>query len=225
MSWRKLVQLDVLVAASLSVSAGGVLCLGCGDSERGVSSDWSGAPAIHYIQSDDPSPSKHLRIFAMHHEPDLCSFLQTAREDESFGLDYLGIYLRDVRPGSHVVIPFDGDDPTAFVRLVRAVDSASSRFGLSAQSGTVTVAFDRIDGPIRVTLDVAINRQAALPLMCIPDDSDVDSFAETCTCQREDGSSFECTNADPKESACCVTADPETEPLRATFTATPCAGN
>ena len=39
----------------------------------------------------------------------------------------------------------------------------------------------------------------------------------------EDGSSFECTHADPKESACCVTNDPETVPLRATFTATPCA--
>lgn len=208
--------------AILSVSAGCVLCLGCADSQQGALSGWNGAQAIHDVGFDDPPPSEqHLRIVAMQDTPNVCSFLEEVRDREQFGVDYLGVYVRDVRAGSHVVVPISSDDrPTARVLLVRAMDSARGVLGLPAQSGTVTVAFDRVDGPVRVAIDVAINPQTALPLMCV---SNAESSAQTCQCQREDGSMFECTHSDSKEEACCVTDDPETVPLRAAFTAMPCA--
>lgn len=218
------VRIKLFLDAILGISAGCVLCLGCGESARGVSSDWNGAQAVHVVGSDHPPPSEqHLRILAVQDEANPCSRFQKARDFELFGVDYLGIYVQDVRAGTHVVTPAGSDHLTADVRLVRAADNARGTRGLAARSGTVTVAFDRLDGPMKVALDVAIDRQTALPLTCVRDRGD--SSAETCTCQREDGSSFECTHADPKESACCVTDDPETVPLQAAFTAMPCAAD
>ena len=131
--------------------------------------------------------------------------------------------MPDVHAGSHVVqgLGVDDDHPMSRVALMMAADSASGTRGLEARSGTVTLAFDRVDGPMRVTLDVAVSRQTAVPLMCISIGGE-GSLAEMCTCQREDGSSFECMHSDRKESVCCVTNDPETMPLRATFTTMPC---
>ena len=213
-------RLRLYIGAVLGLSAGCVLCSGCGESEGEGSSEWNGVQAVHVVRSDHPPAEPSLRILAVRGGSDVCSLFEEARDLELFGVDYLGIYVRDVRAGSHVVMPASVR-PTARVSLMRAVDSANGTRGLSARSGTVTVAFDRIDGPMTVALDVAIRKQTALPLTCIR--NSVESSAETCTCQREDGSSFTCMHADPREDACCVTDDLETVPLRATFTAMPCA--
>jgi hypothetical protein len=190
-----------------------------------VSSDWDHAHAVQQLRFDDPPPSEpHLRIVATLEQPNECSLFEKAQVGDPVGLPYLGIYVRDVRTGSHVVEPPGSDDPTARVGLITA---AGDRAGTSvaAQSGTVNVGFDSIDGPMQVVLDIAINRQIASQLDCIRGTNGAGDplEMETCTCQREDGSMFECMQRDPKESACCATADPQTVPLHAAFTATSCA--
>jgi hypothetical protein len=205
------------------VSIGCVLCLACGDSERGTSSDWDHAHAVQQLRFDDPPPSEpHLRIVATLEQPNECSLFEKAEVGDPLALPYLAIYVRDVRPGLHVVVPPGSDEPTARVGLITAPGDRAGT-SVAAQSGTVNLAFDRIDGPLKVVLDIEINRQLASQLTCIRGTDSAGEPLETCTCQRDDGSKFECTQRDSKESACCATADPQTAPLRAAFTATSCA--
>jgi hypothetical protein len=209
-----------IVTSMATVNASWWLCLACGDSEAGAASGWSSANAIHSI----PEPHGEPRVAALAalDHPGLCTLFGNAHDGDPLVLQYLAISLHDVRTGSHILVPRLGDQPGAAVSLVTAHGDGTGT-SLWAQSGSVNVAFDSTDGPMTFELDVAIPRYAASPSSCIGSTNGDGEPMETCTCQREDGSSFECVQPDSREHACCLTADPQPTRLQATFTSTPCA--
>ena len=92
------VRLRLFVDAIRGISAACVLCLGCGDSESGITSDWNGAQAVHVVRSDRPQRDPDLRIFAVRDGSDVCSLFDKAQDRELLGVDYLGSTCRTCMP-------------------------------------------------------------------------------------------------------------------------------
>jgi hypothetical protein len=203
------------------VGASWWLGLACGDGAPGSPSGWSSANAIHRVRESHGVP--RLGVLAALDHPRLCTLFENARDGDPLSLHYLAIYVHDVRAGSHVLVPRLGDKPGAAVSLVTANGDGTGS-DIWAQSGSVNVAFDSTDGPMKFALDVVIPKHAALPSSCIGTTNGAGDPMQSCTCQRDDGSSFECVQPDSKDHACCLTADPRPTRLQATFTSTACSG-